>query len=58
MDFGSKIEIGAIRGTIHNVDQRYLTILTENKDLLEIKAGKALSTAENITAQAESLLPQ
>ena len=57
LPLGSKIEIGAIRGTIHDVDQRYLTILTENKDLLEIKAGKALSTAENITAQAESLLP-
>ena len=57
LPLGSKIEIGAIRGTIYEVDQRYLTILTEDKDLLEIKAGKALSTAENITAQAEKLLP-
>ncbi len=58
LPLGSKIEIGEIKGTIHEVDQRYLTILTEDKELLEIKAGKALSTAQNITAQAESLLTQ
>ena len=56
LPLGAQIEIGDVKGKIHNVDQRYLTILTADKQLLEIKAGKALSTAVNITAQAEELL--
>ncbi len=53
---GAKIEIGTVKGRIHAVNQRYLTIITEEQELLEIKAGKALSTAVNVTAQAEALL--
>jgi len=56
LPLGAQIEIGDVKGKIHNVNQRYLTILTADKQLLEIKAGKALSTAVNITAQAEELL--
>lgn len=56
LPIGAEIEIGLIKGTIHNVNQRYLTILTPEKELLEIKAGKALSTAVNVTSQAENLL--
>ena len=56
LPIGAEIEIGEIKGKIHNVNQRYLTIVTADKQLLEIKAGKALSTAVNIAAQAEELL--
>ena len=56
LPIGAEIEIGEIKGKIHNVNQRYLTIVTADKQLLEIKAGKALSTAVNITEQAENLL--
>ncbi|MBK95434.1 MAG: hypothetical protein CMJ79_06915 [Planctomycetaceae bacterium] len=56
LPLGAEIAIGTIKGKIHAVNQRYLTILTADNELLEIKAGKALSTAQNITAQAEGLL--
>ncbi len=56
LPLGAEIEIGDVKGKIHHVDQRYLTILTADKQLLEIKAGKALSSAVNITARAEELL--
>ncbi|MBA61042.1 MAG: hypothetical protein CMJ76_01635 [Planctomycetaceae bacterium] len=56
LPIGANVEIGTIKGKIHGVNQRYLTILTAENELLEIRAGKALSTAVNVTAQAESLL--
>ncbi|MFL2866830.1 MAG: hypothetical protein ACJZ8Y_16605 [Pirellulaceae bacterium] len=56
LPIGAALEIGAIKGKIHAVNQRYLTIITPNQELLEIKAGKALSTAVNVTEQAEALL--
>ena len=45
-----------LREKIHAVTHRYLTIITPEQELLEIKAGKALSTAVNVTEQAEALL--
>ena len=56
LPIGATLEIGAIKGKIHAVNQRYLTIITPDQELLEIKAGKALSTAVNVTEQAEALL--
>ena len=56
LPIGAALEIGAIKGKIHAVNQRYLTIITPDEELLEIKAGKALSTAVNVTEQAEALL--
>ena len=56
LPIGATLEIGTIKGKIHAVNQRYLTIITPDQELLEIKAGKALSTAVNVTEQAEALL--
>lgn len=56
LPIGANIEIGDVKGKIHAVNQRYLTIITPEQELLEIKAGKALSTAVNVTEQAEALL--
>lgn len=56
LPIGAKIEIGTVKGKIHDANQRYVTILTDENEILEVKAGKSLSTAVNITEQAESLL--
>ncbi|MBT6847550.1 MAG: hypothetical protein HOA14_09075, partial [Planctomycetaceae bacterium] len=56
LTIGDRIDIGDIAGTVREISQKELLIVTDADDTLLIKAGQALANAENLTLAAERLL--
>jgi hypothetical protein len=56
LTIGDRIDIGDIEGTIQDISQKELLIVTDSDDTLLIKAGQSLANGENLTLTAERLL--
>jgi hypothetical protein len=56
LTIGDRVDIGNIVGTIHEISQKELLIVTDSDDTLLVKSGQSLASAENLTLAAERLL--
>ena len=56
LTIGDRVDIGNIVGTIHEISQKELLIVTDSDDTLLVKPGQSLASAENLTVAAERLL--
>jgi len=56
LTIGDRVDIGNIVGTIHEISQKELLIVTDSDDTLLVKPGQSLASAENLTSAAERLL--
>ena len=56
LTIGDRVDIGNIAGTIREISQKEMLIVTDSDDTLLIRAGQSLANAENLTAAAERLL--
>jgi len=56
LTIGDRVDIGNIVGTIHEISQKELLIVTDSDETLLIKPGQSLASAENLTLAAEQLL--
>ena len=56
LTIGDRVDIGEIVGTIREISQKELLIVTDSDDTLLIRAGQSLANAENLTLAAERLL--
>ena len=56
LTIGDRVDIGNIVGTIREISQKELLIVTDSDDTLLVKPGQSLASAENLTLAAEQLL--
>jgi hypothetical protein len=56
LTIGDRIDIGDIAGTISEISQKEMLIVTDSDDTLLIKPGQSLANAENLTLAAERFL--
>ncbi len=56
LTIGDRVDIGNIVGTIGEISQKELLIVTDSDDTLLVKPGQSLASAENLTLAAERLL--
>jgi hypothetical protein len=56
LTIGDRVDIGNIVGTIREISQKELLIVTDSDDTLLVKPGQSLASAENLTLAAERLL--
>ena len=56
LTIGDRVDIGNIVGTIREISQKELLIVTDSDDTLLVKPGQSLASAENLTSAAERLL--
>jgi hypothetical protein len=56
LTIGDRVDIGDVVGTIREISQKEMLIVTDSEDTLLVKAGQSLANAENLTLAAERLL--